>query len=158
LIWRRSFWWQVLLLAGSGLLLLGVFQVWLGSDVNPVASRGRKSPEVPKVRPLRDLLPLKDFAVVSSKNLFSSDRKGPDLSTQAKSQGSLEGRTLMGTIIIGEEKAALISEKVGKGRKQPQVQVVRLGEEWEGFKVVEISNDAVVFEGKDGRKTLNFPE
>jgi hypothetical protein len=35
---------------------------------------------------------------------------------------------------------------------------VRLGEEWGGFKVVEISSEGVVFQGKEGKKTLNFPE
>jgi hypothetical protein len=99
--------------------------------------------------------------VVSSKNLFSQDRKGPNPGAQtAKTQASLEGRTLLGTIIIGSERAALISAKTVRGRAQAQaqVEVVRQGEEWEGFKVVEISNEAVVFLGKDGRKTLNFPE
>ncbi len=159
MIWRRSLWWQLLLLAGSGLLLVGIFQVWFGNDLAPGASLSRKGPEVPKVTPLRDTQALKAFAVVSSKNLFSQDRTGPDPTAQAaKTQGSLEGRTLLGTIIIGEEKAALISEKAGRGKQMPQVQVVRQGEEWEGFKVVEISNEAVVFLGKDGRKTLNFPE
>lgn len=159
MIWRRSFWWQLLLLAGSLLLLVGIFQVWFGSNRNLAASRARKSPAVPKVKPLRDLRPLKDFAVVSSKDLFSQGRQGPDPTTQTvKAQASLEGYTLMGTIMLGAEKAALISNKAGRGRKSSQVEVVRLGEEWEGFKVVEISNDAVVFQGKDGRKTLNFPE
>lgn len=159
MIWRRSFWWQLLLLAGSALLLLGIVQVWVGNDLAPAASRVRKGPEVPQVKPLKDQQPLSAFAVVSSKNLFSQDRSGPDPGAlAAKSQGNLEGRLLLGTIIIGDERAAMISEKAGKGRKPSQVQVVRVGEEWQGFKVVEISNEAVVFQGKDGRKTLNFPE
>lgn len=159
MIWRRSLYWQLLLLAGSGLLLVGIFQVWFGNGLAPGASPSRKGPEVPKIIPLRDQSPLNAFAVVSSKNLFSQDRTGPDPAMQtAKTQGSLEGRTLLGTIIIGEEKAALISEKSGRGKQQAQVQVVRQGEEWEGFKVVEISNETVVFLGKEGRKTLNFPE
>lgn len=158
MIWRRSLWWQLLLLAGSGLLLLGIYQVWFGNDLAPAASRSRKSPEVPKVKPLRDQSPLTAFRVVSSKNLFSQDRTGPDPSAQtAKAQGNLEGRTLLGTIIIGAEKAALISERAARGRLA-KVEVVRQGEEWEGFKVVEISNDGVIFQGKEGRKTLNFPE
>jgi len=159
--WRRNLWWQLLLLAGSGLLMLGIFRVWFVHDLAPATSLSHKGPEVPKVTPLRDQRPQSAFAVVAAKNLFSQDRKGP--TTQAaKTKGSLEGRTLLGTIIIGDEKAALISDKAG-GRpglrpKAPQGEVVRLGEEWEGFKVVEISNEAVVFEGKDGNKTLSFPE
>ena len=157
MIWRRSLWLQLLLLAGSGLLLLGIIKVWMGNDLPPGNARGRKGPEVPQVQPLRDQRPLSDFAVVSSKNLFSQDRTGPiPGATAPKAQGSLEGRILLGTIIIGDERAAMISDKTPKGRQQ--VQVMRLGEEWEGFKVVEISSEAVIFQGKEGRKTLNFPE
>ena len=159
MIWRRSLWWQLLLLAGCLLLLVGIVQVWLEGGLPPDASRARKDTEVPQAKPLRDQAPLSAFAVVSSKNLFNQNRTGPDPNLSAsKAQGSLEGRLLLGTIILGEERAALISERPGRGRGQPQVQVVRQGEEWEGFKVVEISNEAVVFQGKDGRKTLNFPE
>jgi hypothetical protein len=158
LIWRRSLWWQLLLLGGCGLLLLGIVQVWLGNDLAPEASRGHKAPEVPQVMPLRDQRPLSDFMVVAAKTLFSQDRTGPIPGAQApKTQGSLEGRILLGTIIIGDERAALISDKESKGRKS-QVQVMRLGEEWEGFKLVEISNEGLVFQSKEGKKTLNFPE
>jgi len=160
LIWRRSLWWQLLLLAGSGLLLLGIIQVWMGNDLAPEASRGRKGPEVPQVKPLRDQRPLSAFAVVAAKNLFSQDRTGPTPgATAPQSQGNLEGRILLGTIIIGDERAALISDKAPRGRQQSgEVQVMRLGEEWEGFKVVEISNEGVVFQSKEGKKTLSFPE
>ncbi len=160
MIWRRSLWWQLLLLAGSGLLLLGIIQVWVGNDLAPEASRGRKGPEVPQVKPLRDQRPLSDFTVVSAKNLFSPDRTGPTGAKAPQAQGNLEGRILLGTIIIGDERAALIADKAPQGRQQGGllVQVMRLGEEWEGFKLVEISNEGVVFQSKEGKKTLNFPE
>ena len=157
MIWRRSLWWQLLLLAGSCLLLVGIFQVWFSNDQTPVASRYRKGPAVPKVTPLRDQQPLNAFAVVSTQNLFSENRHG-STAKAAKPQATLEGRTLLGTIIIGQERAALISTKKGRGRGLPEVEVIRLGEEWEGFKIVEISNESVVFEGKNGKKRLNFPE
>ena len=157
MIWRRSLWWQLLLLAGSCLLLVGISRVWFVNGLAPTASLSRKGPQVPKVTPLRDQRPLRAFAVVASQDLFRQDRRGPTTKT-AKPQASLEGHTLLGTIIIGQEKAALISVKKGRGRHHPEVQVVRLGEEWEGFKVVEISNETVVLEGKKGKKTLNFPE
>ena len=157
MIWRRSLWLQLLLLAASGLLLLGIIQVWVGNGLAPGTTRSRKAPEVPKVTPFRDQLPLSDFAVVSSKNLFNQTRTGPTPGAAApKAQVSWEGRLLMGTIIIGDERAALINVKTTQGRQE--VQVLHLGEEWEGFKVVEISNESVVFQGKEGKKTLNFPE
>ena len=79
----------------------------------------------------------------------------------AQAQASLEGRQLLGIMIIGEERVALISSKPGaaaRGRQEGQVDVVHQGEEWEGFKILEISSEAVVLQGKDGKKTLNFPE
>jgi hypothetical protein len=158
-IWRRSLWWQLLLLTGSCLLLWGIIQVWVGSDLAPASLRARKGPEVPQVKPLRDRRPLSDFMVVSEKNLFTESRTGPAPGAKApKTQGNLEGRVLLGTIILGNERAALIKDKATRGHKAPEVQVMRVGEVWEGFKVVEISNEAVVFQGKDGKKTLNFPE
>ena len=157
MIWRRSLWWQLLLLAGSCLLLVGIFQVWFSNDQTPVASRYRKSPAVPKVTPLRDQQSLSAFAVVASQDLFSESRQGVPTKA-AKPQASLEGHTLLGTIIIGHERAALISTKKARGRGLPEVEVIRLGEEWEGFKIVEISNESVVFQGKNGKKRLNFPE
>jgi hypothetical protein len=146
-----------LLLAGSGLLLLGIIQVWVGSDQAPEVARSRKGPDVPQVQPFRDQRPLSDFAVVSNKTLFSQTRTGPTPgATAPKAEVSWEGRLLMGTIIIGDERAALINVKTPQGKQE--VQVMRLGEEWEGFKVVEISNESVVFQGKEGKKTLSFPE
>ena len=77
----------------------------------------------------------------------------------AKVQDSLEGRQLLGTMIIGDTKAAIIGGKAsGRGKGKPEIEAVYLGEEWNGFKVVEISNDSVTFTSKDGRRTLKFPE
>lgn len=157
MIWRRNLWLQLLLLAGSGLLLLGIIQVWVGNGQAPEVARSRKGPEVPQVQPFRDQKHLSDFQVVSAKNLFSQTRTGPvPGATAPKAQGTLEGHLLMGTIIIGDERAALINVKTPQGKQE--VQVMHLGEEYEGFKVMEISNEAVVFQSKEGKKTLNFPE
>lgn len=125
-----------------------------------MASRPDRGPKVPQTPILRDQQPLNAFRVVAAKNLFSQDRAGPESETPtAKAQDTLEGRQLLGTIIIGQERAALITGKEKKpGRQEPEVEVVRLGEEWDGFKVVDISNEAVTFQDKKGKKTLNFPE
>jgi hypothetical protein len=158
--WRRGLnFWHVLLLVANGLLLLAIIQVWWGSDVILTRSQAGKRPKVPTAPVMRDTQALGAFRVVSAKNLFSEDRTGPDPGRPAAKQDSLEGRKLLGTIIIGNERAAMIgAQTVVRGRHEQQVEVVRLGEEWGGFKVVEISSENVVFEGKDGKKTLNFPE
>ena len=161
--WRRGFnFVHIILLVMNCLLLVAIFHVWWDEDAVPAPIRAGKGPEMPRAPMLRDQQPLNAFRVVSTKNLFSQDRTGPDLgATAAKAPSTLEGKTLLGIIIIGEERAALISTKAPTrvpGAREPEVQVVRLGEPFEGFKVVEISTEAVTFQSKDGKKTLNFPD
>jgi len=159
LIWRRGFnLWHILVVVLNGLLLWGIGQIWWGEGVVPAASRAGKGPALPKIPALRDQQPLSAFRVVSAKDLFSQGRTGPEAGKNAKALATLEGRQLVGTMLIGAEKAALISSKPSRGQSAGQVDVVRQGEDYEGFKVVEIFSDSVVFQGKDGKKTLNFPE
>jgi len=62
-------------------------------------------------------------------------------------------------MIIGNQRVALIGDSSTKKKtKDDPVETLRLGEQWEGYKVMEITNDAVVFQGRDGKTTLNFPE
>jgi hypothetical protein len=158
--WRRSVSvWHILLMAVNCLLLVAIIQVWWGGEEGPSLSQAGKGPQLPKTPILRDTQPLSAFRVVAAKDLFSQDRAGPDPGMPTAKQDNLEGRKLLGTIIIGNERAAMIGgQTTGRGPQAPQVEVVRLGEDWGGFKVVEISSEGVVFQGKEGKKTLNFPE
>ena len=159
--WRRGFnLWHILLLVVNCLLLLAIVHIWWGEDGAQAPTRPGKGPEVPKAPLLRDQQPLSAFRVVAAKDLFNQDRKGPETDQPVKAQASLEGRKLLGTMIIGSEKVALISGKAtgARGQKAPEIEVVRQGEEWDGFKVLEISVEAVILQGKDGKQTLNFPE
>jgi hypothetical protein len=157
--WRRELSLpNIALLIGIALLLLAFGNTWWGGASAPSRPRSAKGPEVPSAPILRDQQPLGSFAVVAAKNLFSQDRTGPSLGP-TKGQNNLEGRQLLGIMIIGDTRAALIGGKTGpRAKGETDVEVVYLGEEWGGFKVVEISNDAIIFQGKDGRRTLNFPE
>jgi hypothetical protein len=148
---------NLFLLIGIALLLLGIVHIWWGGGGLPSRSQSAKGPEVPMAPILRDQQAISAFGVVAAKDLFSQDRTGPALGP-AKGQNSLEGRHLLGTLIIGDTRAALIGGKTGPPGGDGEVEVVYQGEEWGGFKVVEISNEAVIFQGKDGRRTLNFPE
>ncbi len=162
MIWRRGYnLWHLILLVVNCLLLLAIAHIWWGENGAPVASRPGKGPELPKAPLLRDQQPISAFQVVAAKDLFSPDRNAPAPEQTAKVETTLEGRTLLGTMIVGTERVALISSKPGaatRGRAEPQIDVVHQGEEWEGFKILEISSEAVVLEGKDGKKILNFPE
>jgi hypothetical protein len=113
---------------------------------------------VPSAPILRDQLPLSAFKEVASKDLFSPDRTGP-AESQATNQNILAGHHLLGTIIIGNTRAALIGSKTpSPGKREAEIDVVFLGEQWNGLKVEQISNESVVLLGKDGPKTLTFPE
>lgn len=160
MIWRRGFnQWHIILVLVNCLLLAGIAHIWWGEEGVPAASRPGKGPALPKAPMLRDQQPLSAFRVVSAKDLFNQDRTGTDTDQPVKA-ASLEGKQLMGTMIIGSERVALISGKASpvRGRSEVQVDVVRQGEEWDGFKIVEITSEAVILQGKDGKKTLNFPD
>jgi hypothetical protein len=156
--WRGHNLLNLALLVGIALLVLGIASIWWGGGSVTSGIPSAKGPEVPLAPILRDQEPLSSFAVVSARNLFSPDRKGPALG-QANNQNSLDGCQLLGTIVIGHTRAALIGGKTGTpGKNGPEVEVVYLGQEWGGYKLMEVLNDSVILQGKEGRRTLNFPE
>jgi hypothetical protein len=159
LSWRRELKpVNLLLLAGVAFLLVAIIQIWWGGGDTPFQGPAAKGPEMPTAPILRDQQPLSAFGTVAAKNLFSQDRSTTTAGV-AKVQDSLEGRQLLGTMIIGATKAAIIGgSPQGAGKAKSEVEAVYLGEEWNGFKVLEIANDSVTFHNKDGRKTLKFPE
>ena len=157
--WRRELKpMNLLLLAGIAFLLMAIIHIWWDGGVMPSQGPSAKGPEVPTAPILRDQQPLSAFRTVAAKNLFSQDRRESSADT-AKVQDSLEGCQLLGTMFIGDTKAAIIGGKSpGHGKGTPEVEAVYLGEEWHGLKLLEISNDSVIFSGKDGQRTLKFPE
>jgi hypothetical protein len=152
-------WLVIILIVLNCLALWRIFHVWWGRGELAGLAQSPPATEIPVVPLLKNQQSLDAFRVVSSRNLFAQDRTGPDLGTAApQKQGNLEGRLLLGTFIIGNQRIALIG---GAPMKRPQdvtVEAVRPGEEWEGFKVMEITKDSVIFQGRDGTTTLQFPE
>ena len=149
---------HLLLLAGIAFLLVATIHIWWGEGDVPSQGPSTKGPEMPTAPILRDQQPLSAFKLVAAKNLFNQDRNDPT-GGMANVQNVLEGRQLLGTMTIGDTKAAIIGGNLpGAGKGLAEVEAVYLGEEWQGLKVIEISNDSVTFAGKDGRRTLKFPE
>jgi hypothetical protein len=159
LSWRRELKpINLLLLAGIVFLLVATVRIWWGGGNPLFQGPAAKGPEMPTAPILRDQQPLTAFKTVTAKNLFSQARSDPTVGV-AKVQDTLEGRQLFGTMLIGDTKAAIIGGKPqGSGKGKIELEAVYLGEEWNGFTVLEISNDAVTFHNKDGQKTLKFPE
>jgi hypothetical protein len=155
-MWRRGFIINLLLVSANALLLAGIINVWWGEGTDPERHLPRRGLTVPQAPPLRDQHPLNTYKVVADKTLFSSTRTGQlDKLPVCQTNNSLKDSHLLGTIIIGQNRAALIGQGGPKSRQQ--VQVVHLGEDWNGFKVAEISPEEVVFVGKDCTQTLAFP-
>jgi hypothetical protein len=149
---------NLLLLAGSVFLLVAIIHIWWDDGGMPSQSPSAKGIEVPTAPIIRDQQPLSAFKMVATKNLFSQDRSDPTADI-AKVQDSLEGFELLGIMVLGDTKAAIIGGKpAGRAKGALEVEAVYLGEEWHGLKLLEISNESVTFSGKDGRKTLKFPE
>jgi hypothetical protein len=147
---------NLVLLVGVVFLLTAIVRIWGGAGGAPFRSPAAPGPEVPKTPVLRDQQPLTAFKSVVAQNLFNPERNAPP-GQEAKVQDNLEGRRLLGTLVIGATRAAIIGGKAA-GKGAPEVEAVYLGEEWHGLKVLEIANDSVTFTGRDGRKTLTFPE
>ena len=156
---RLGNWLVILLILLNFLALWGIFEVWWGQGKPSGLSQSSKAVDIPVAPMLRNQQSLDAFRVVSAKDLFSQDRTGPDQGAAAlQKQANLDGKLLLGTIIIGNQRLALIGGATPKKATDVNVDVVRLGEQWEGFKVVEITKDFVVFQSKIGKTKLQFPE
>ncbi len=115
--WRRELKpMNLLFLAGIAFLLVAIIQIWWPGGNAPSPAASAKGPQVPKAPILRDQQPLSAFQMIAAKNLFSQDRKHSGEAV-SKVQDSLEGRQLLGTMTIGDTKAAIIGGKsLGHGK------------------------------------------
>jgi hypothetical protein len=149
---KNLIWLGALLLANL-LILTGISQVWFDQQDDSLGVLEREGLALPKAKPLRSKESLENFQVVVAKNLFSEDRRGPE--AMGERGPGLEDGVLLGTIIVGEERAVLIGQPGPRG--QQTVQVLRQGEQWRGFRLLEIAKDEVIFEGDEGKRSLAFP-
>ncbi len=151
---RKNLIWLGGLVLANLLVLAGIAQVWFGPGEAREGARDRDGLALPQAKPLRGAETLESYQVVVAKDLFSPDRSGSAMAAGSKG-ASLEDGVLLGTIIVGDEKAVLIGQKGAKGKQE--IQVLRQGEQWRGFRLVEINKDEVVFQGAEGKRNLTFP-
>lgn len=152
--------WLVIVLITLNLLaIFGILNVWWDNGEPASPPQARKALDIPVAPMLRNQQGLNEFRDVAARSLFSPDRTGPEVTGVARQgQGSIEGKLLLGTIIIGSQKVALIGGPPVGRQRETNVEAIKLGDEWEGFKVVDINRGAVVFQNKNGATTLQFPE
>ncbi len=156
-MWRQLRIWDILLLGLNALLLSGIIWGWSGQDWLMEQPPRPSVLPVPQVSPWRDLQSLEAFQNIIAKNLLSPQRRAsPTLCMEiAGGQDSLQGGRLLGIIIIDQGKAAIVSQ--GNPGARTQIEVLRPGEFWQGYEVIDICKDSVTFRGKGGTKTLLFP-
>jgi hypothetical protein len=121
---RKNLIWLGGLALANLLVLASIAQVWFGSREAQKGARDRDQLALPQPKTLRSKEALDSFNVVVAKDLFSPDRSGGEMSP-AKGQ-TLEDGLLLGTIIVGDEKAVLIGQTGAKGKQK--IQVLRQGD------------------------------
>lgn len=156
---HRGIVWHIILVGVNVLLLVWIVQIWWNPEGALTPAPAAKKVALPSPPLARDMQPVTAFKVITAKNLFTSWRKEPTKTEAAKpAKDELEKGYLIGTIIVGNGRAALVGLKEQGARKPDQVQVVRVGETWQGYKITEITLKGIVLVGEGGTKTLNFPE
>lgn len=152
----RGWWWRLVPLAVIALLLLGIVNLWWGREPVETKSQSKDILNIPKIPATVARSPLSAYQVVIQKDLFSPSRQGEEGAAQGQAQANLNGGKLLGTIIIGPVKAALIAES--PPTPSSKTHVIRPGERWGSFDIVEISDGLVVIKGKEGNKTMQLFE
>lgn len=157
-MWRRHLLWTLLLLGLNLFLIFHLIQSWWPAMTQPELT-ARPAPSPPAAISLPEVQPLAAYKVIVEKNLFSSLRQETDKPVVAAKAGEPQVKmTLVGTIIIGSQRAALIStESPGKG-KGGAVEILRPGETWQDYQVLEVKASEVTLAQNGKKITLSFPE
>ena len=146
-----------LAIAGLGMQLVWSWQEFDGRQNIEQLMAGLQTPPDTEAPPLDfDQQPsYLDYRLIAEKNLFAADRQPP------QEEGSDPGAAtapplapepiLHGTLIIGKRQMATLTKFEGTGRRRAQGSRVRvtLGDEVQGYKVSEITKDAIVLKWND---------
>ena len=138
-------------LAAANLLVAAlVLWPWLSDGARSLQRPAGRAVAVADAPLLPSLPPYSEFAVTSERPLFSPSRRPPTAEQHGTS--ALEERyRLLGLVITGNAKRALIGEIAGGRRLE-----VGEGDTIEGWAVKRIERDAVVFASPAGEATLTL--
>jgi hypothetical protein len=154
---KPSLLWQVVLIALNLLVFLGIIQVWWGDGGMQASSSAPKTESKLVDIPRRDSQPEGAYQVVAAKNLFSVHRRATvKTGNEPVQKNDFDKNLLQGIIVIGGERAALLTSKDASAKHK--IEIVRPGDLWNGYKVLEIGPEMVIFEAREGQKTMVFPE
>ena len=154
---KPSLLWQVILAALNLLVLLGIIQVWWSDGSMPKPGPPQKSEVAALDLPRRDSQPKSAYQIVATKNLFSVQRRATiKTETEQPQKNDFDKNILQGIIVVGPGRVAIVTAKEAK--PAGKVEIIRPGETWHGYKVLEIGPESVTFQSKEGIKTMIFPE
>lgn len=155
-MFRLNLLWQIIMVVVNLLIFFGILQIWWGDTSSPLPNRLKKVDEKLTGLPCRDSQPLSSYEIVAKKNLFSAHRNAVSKGFGQDQNTDLDKNILRGIVVVGQGRVALVSSR------DPQpgnpVEIIRPGDIWHGYKVLEIGPDRVIFESKEGKKIMNFPE
>jgi hypothetical protein len=139
-----------LLLAAGCAVLVGLVYVELDApDIEPPAKAAVAAAQEPEKRPVSDpsfsMPPLRSFAGVLSRPLFSETRR-PPLQPVAGADTRAATFTLVGTILSAQERHALVEHG-----QPPRLERISEGQDIDGWTVEQILADRVVFSRADAR-------
>ena len=139
-----------LLLAAACALLAGAIYVELDSpDIEPPATAAVTAAQQPEQKPAPDpsfsMPPLRNFAGVLSRPLFSETRR-PPLQPAVAADTRAATFTLVGTVLLAQERHALVEH--GQPAKLERISE---GQDVDGWTVEQILPDRVVFGRADTR-------
>jgi hypothetical protein len=154
---KPSLMWQVILAALNLLVFLGIIQVWWSDSGLPKSGPSQKTEVAQLDLPRRDSQPKTTYQIVAAKNLFSAQRRSTVKTETAPLQNDdFDKNILQGIIVVGPGRMAIVTSK--DAQASSKVEIIRPGETWRGYKVLEIGPETVTFQSKDGIKTMIFPE
>jgi hypothetical protein len=154
---KASSLWKIVIGLLNLLIFWGILQVWWSKTDEPPTSPAQKIENGLTDLPSRDPQPESFYETVVTKNLFSPQRHSEiNIINGQLQKNDFDNNILQGIIVVGQGRAALVTPK----DPQPDnpVEIIRPGEIWHGYKVLEIDADKVVFESKEGQKIMSFPE
>ena len=154
---KPSLLWQVILAVLNLLVLLGIIQVWWNDSDMPKQGPAQKTERAQLELPRRDSKSKSAYQIVATKNLFSSQRRATVKKVAEQPQKyDFDKNILQGIIVVGEGRVAIVASK--DAQPTGKVEIIRPGETWHDYKVLEIGPETVTFQSKEGLKTMVFPE
>jgi len=146
----RKIWWlfDVLLLATSGGLGWRLHSDWHSYTV-------REGPQAIKARPVLEhanssVPPIRDYGVIAQQNPFNSERNDVVVQNEpATPTGPLP--LVYGSMILGKERFALLGTD-----QSPKEERVDEGASFQGYRLVQVLPQSVVFESPAGREEIKL--